>query len=667
MNPVRSQNTGRHWLAAGVLAGVTFLVFARALGAGFVNFDDPFYVTRNAHVTSGLSAAGTRWAFTTFDVFNWHPLTWLSLQLDATLFGTNARGFHLTNVLLHAANAAVLFLALRSLTGVFWRSAAVALLFAVHPLRVESVAWVAERKDVLSLFFGLLALWAYAAYARRPSAGRYLAVAGLFTLSLLAKPMLVTLPCLFLVLDWWPLRRLAPSPLVGEGRGGGAARQKTPPTLTLPLKGGGDQAPVVSACVREKLPLFALAAASCVVTYLAQSGQGAVMSLEAFPLRARVGNALVSYVAYLGQTFWPADLAPLYPHPGLRLPVWQVAGAATILAGLTAGAVLLRRRAPYLLAGWLWYAGTLVPVLGLVQAGEQARADRYTYFPQVGVLLALCWGTAAIARTPVARRALAAAAAAAAVALAVRTQTQLAIWHDSPALWEHEARVAAPSLTAAVNRGTALLEKSPPDPEGAARAFREALDLDPGSAIAHTSLGQLLFDRGQREEGLKHLETACAIAPRYALARINLGGALSRSGKLPEAAGQLETACEIAPDSGPAHAALGGVLLAQGKGEAAIAELRRAVECDPRSARIRGDLGKALAARGDLEGAGGQFAEATRLGPELAEAWYCLGVTRGRQGQVPSAVKCLERAVELEPSSPVYRETLKAAREMLKR
>src|SRR5579883_1257197 len=424
----------REWVAAGLLAGISLAVFARALDCGFVNYDDMEYVTRNRDVLRGLTPGGVGWAFTTCYNSNWHPLTWLSLELDASLWhlpdgGPDPTGFHLTNVLVHAASAALLFLALRALTGAFWRSAAVALLFAVHPLRVESVAWVSERKDVLSVFFGLLALWAYAAYVKRPSVGRYLAVAAAFAASLLCKPMLVTLPFLLLVLDGWPLGRVR---TLADWRR---------PAL-------------------EKLPLLALAVASSALTYFVQAKAGTVRGLETFPLNVRVENAAVSYVQYVAKTAWPLGLAVYYPHPaspwGGGLPAWKVGGAAVLLVAATAAAVALWRKAPYLLAGWLWYAGTLVPVLGLLQVGDHAYADRYSYFPQIGLLVAACWGVAEVARRHA--ETAAAIAAAAALALAVVTGVQLASWRDSIALWRHDLRAAGRSPLAYMNLGAALGE-----------------------------------------------------------------------------------------------------------------------------------------------------------------------------------------------------------------
>jgi tetratricopeptide (TPR) repeat protein len=644
-------------LVALAVAAAAFAAFAPALRCGFVGFDDPYYVLNNPYVREGLSAEGTVWAFTTFYNANWHPLTWLSLQLDAALWSVDARGFHLTNVLLHAANAVFLFLALRSLTGCFWRSVAVALLFAVHPLRAESVAWVSERKDVLSACFGLLALLAYAGYARAPSAGRYLPVAVLLALSLLAKPMLVTLPCLLLVLDGWPLRR----------------------ARTL-----GDWGKLVS----EKLPLFALVAASCVVTVRAQAGSAAVVDTGRFPVGERLENAAVGYAFYLAKTAWPVDLAVFYPHPGAARPARVAAGAALLLAALTAGAVALRRRAPYLLAGWLWYLGTLVPVIGLVQVGLQAYADRYTYLPQVGLLLAACWGVADLTRAR--PRAALAGAGAAAVLLAALTWNQLAVWHDSVSLWEHDLRVAGPSFTALVDLGEALEAEGRVD--RAEECFREALRLDPGSALALVDLAGLLSGQGKQDGAQKLLEEARQLAPDFGRVRSELGVVLYRRGKLEEAAREIAEAVRLAPGLSEAHcnlglveaarhndaraadcfrqalrlrpdspaalSGLGRVLIRQGKAGEGLACLRAAVRLNPKFVDGHINLGKALAEQGDLEGAARHFAEATRLDPGQAAAWYNLGAARFGQGRLAEAADGLERAVQLDPSSEPYRDAL---------
>jgi tetratricopeptide (TPR) repeat protein len=643
--------TRRDWLAAAVLAGVAFAALAPALACDFVNFDDFTYVVRNPQVKGGLSSAGVRWAFTTSRAANWHPLAWLSLQLDATLFGPGPLGFHLTNVLLHAANAALLFLALRSLTGAYRRSAAVALLFAVHPLRAESVAWVSERKDVLSAAFGLLALAAYAGYARAPSLRRYLPVVAALALSLMAKPMLVTLPFLLLVLDGWPLRR---------------------------ARALGDWGKLAA----EKLPLFAVVAASSAITVRAQAGEGAVMALEKLPLDARAGNAAVSYVAYLSKTVWPVNLAVLYPHPGGGLPAWRVASAALLLAALTAGAVALRGRAPYLLAGWLWFVGTLVPVIGLVQVGLQAYADRYTYFPQVGLLIAVCWGAADLAGAR-ARAALVTAGVVAWV-LAGLTWGQLGVWRDSLALWEHAVRAAGESPVGLANLGETLEERGRfreaetryrgavrLEPESvkahidlgnnllkqgkfdeAAQEFAEVCRLEPDSPRGYTNLGNVYLQQKKFGEAARQFQEACRRAPDVAMGFLNLGKAEEERGDFARAAESYREALRLEPDSPRAHAALGAALLQQGNDGEGLDQLRASVGCDPRFVDGHTLLGKALAQRGELAEAGRHLEAAVDLDRKSAEAWSNLGALRFLQGRKAEAEGCMAQARELRRQPP---------------
>jgi tetratricopeptide (TPR) repeat protein len=707
----------RDWLAAAALASLTFVAFARALGCGFVNYDDTNYVTRNPQVTAGLSAAGARWAFSTFHAANWHPLTWLSLQLDATLWGAEPFGFHLTSVLLHAANAALLFLALRALTGAYWRSAAVALLFAVHPLRVESVAWVSERKDVLSTLFGFLALWAYAGYAKAPSVPRYLLVGVALALSLLAKPMLVTLPCLLLVLDWWPLARtrvqlpvgLAPPEapgLAGTGRPTAFTDRPTPgrssslqAVQTAPaVKSAAAPAPAARQVTPlwlavEKLPLLALAAISSAVTVQVQAAQGAVMSVETYPLAARFANAAVSYAGYLLKTVWPTNLAAYYPHPGTGLPAAEVAGAALLLAVLTVAAVALRGRAPYLLAGWLWFLGTLVPVIGLVQVGLQALADRYTYFPQVGLLLAACWGAADLARG---RAGVAlAAGAAAAVVLAVLTWRQVAVWHDPLALWKQVKRTTRPSPTALINLGNALEEQGldgeatryyreavrafpenvdahlnlaaillrTGNTEEAEREYQEVLKLNPGLDIAHFNLGVLEASRGNYDRAADHFRTVIRVRSDFVDAHSSLGKVFARQGNLPEAEREQREAVRLAPGLASTHFDLGGVLFRQRKLDEAAREFEAALRLDARLTEAHSQLGLVMEARGDLTRAAAEFEQVTLLSPRSALAWYDLGRVHFRQGRLAEAVACFRRAVELDPSSAAFRKALEAARQ----
>jgi tetratricopeptide (TPR) repeat protein len=668
MPPVLSKPRSHNdWLLAAALAGVAFVVFARALAFEFVSLDDNDYVTLNPYVRQGLTLGGAVRDFSAFDVANWHPLTWLSLQLDASLWQTqqgapDPRGFHLTSVLLHAANAALLFLALRALTGARWRSAGVALLFAVHPLRVESVAWVAERKDVLSLFFGLLALWAYAVYVRTPTARRYAAVAVTLALGLMCKPVLVTLPFLLLVLDWWPLRRV------------GASRDWT-------------------RLVVEKLPLFALAAASCVVTYLAQERGGATRGTELFPFAVRMENATVSYLAYLGKTFWPFGLAPFYPHPGATLPGWQAAGSALLLVAVTVMAVALRRRAPYLLAGWLWFLGTLVPMIGLVQVGNQAYADRYTYFPQIGILLALCWAVADIsAARP---RVAVVAAVAVAMALVVRTESQLSTWHDSYALWQNALAVTEPNPTALVSLGT--VEEEREHLQKAEEYYREALRVPPESFLAHLNLGGLLARQGRYDEALTELAAARELAPDYPRTYTYLGNIRLDQGDPAAAAREHQIALRLAPRAAQsytdlakdelllghheaaadlcrealeedphdadAHYWLANVLLrqkpnAQNPDDEALTHLRAAVLANPSFPDAHLLLAQELYRRNDVSGAAGHYDKVVRLNPRQANAWFGLGMSFVRRRQLGSAEHCLSQAVALDGNTATYRAAL---------
>jgi tetratricopeptide (TPR) repeat protein len=495
------------------LVAVTLVVFAPTFTSDFVNFDDPEYVTANPGVQAGLSWSGIRWAMTTDHAGFWHPLTWLSLQADASLYGPkSAGGFHLTNVLLHAAAAVLLLLAMRRLTGTLWRAALVAALFAVHPLHVESVAWVAERKDVLSGLFWMLTLLAYARYAERPTLGRSLGVVAAFALGLMAKPMLVTLPCVLLLLDWWPLRR-----------------------------------PLGWRLLVEKVPLFALVAVMCVVTVQAQRSGGAVVGLAEVGILERLVNALLSYCAYLARTFWPANLAVLYPWPE-RIAAGQVVAAGLLLAAISGLAVYLRRPCPYLLVGWLWFVGTLVPVIGLVQVGSGAWADRFSYLPHVGLFVAVVWGGAdALARWP---RLAVGLAVAVVLAMSVVTWRQVLVWHDSLTLWEQAAAVArvrdpdqASPLTRhgwaviSNNLGSAHAERG--NVQRAIDCYRAAVTLDPDWSAPLYNLAGALTEARQYSEAAVYWEGAVARDPEHVGARVALAMVLTRLGRTTEAADHL--------------------------------------------------------------------------------------------------------------------------------
>jgi tetratricopeptide (TPR) repeat protein len=534
-------------LIGAALILLTLLVYSPSFHYPSVDYDDPLYVFSNPHVQTGLTAGNIRWAFTTFDSGNWHPLTWLSLQLDAQLYGgQNAGAFHRTNVLFHAANTLLLFLFLVRLTGARGRSAVVAGLFALHPLHVESVAWIAERKDVLSTFFWFLALPAYLFYLKRPSVLRYLPLLLALGLGLLAKPMLVTLPCVLLLFDYWPLHRL-------------------------------QSIKSFSHLLCEKVPLFALVLASCIVTFRAQLHGQYVAPLEVLPLVARVDNALLAYTVYLGKMLWPAQLAVYYPHAGPNLSFARTLTAGLLLAALTVLVLGPGRRWPYLAVGWLWYLGTLVPVIGLVQVGGQALADRYSYVPLIGLFLVLSWGMADLAaawRLP--RSYLVMAAVLVLCLCALRTWNQVGCWESNRHLWECAVAATENNTMAHMNLGVCCLN------EGrftdALREFEKAVALEPRRAEHHVNLGNLLYALDLWPQAEEEYRTAIDLKPQLAGAHYCLGNALTREGKLEEAMAEFRRAIELnSNDPGP-HINLGILLVGLGRREEALAEYHKALE-----------------------------------------------------------------------------------------
>ncbi len=482
-----------------VLVAITWLVFGQTLGHDFVNFDDHVYVYDNPLVTKGLTASGVIGAFTHSHARNWHPLTTMSHMLDCQLYGLKAGGHHFTNVLLHTIAVLLLFAVLRDMTGAFWRSAFVAALFAIHPLHVESVAWVAERKDVLSAVFFMLTLGAYVRYVRAPSIGRYVTVAFLFALGLMSKPMLVTLPCVLLLLDYWPLRRFAkPS----------SAKSKSKSRSWL------DRQSIPRQLILEKIPLLALSAGSCVATLLAQSQR--VGSIDQLPFMWRVNNAFVSYVAYVWQMFWPAKLAVFYPHPNNRLPFGEVILSIAFLVAAIVVALLLRRKMPYILTGWFWYLGMLVPVIGVVQVGEQAHADRYTYLPQIGLYLLVTWAATDLTALWRRRREfLLITGGATVAALACYAFVQTSYWKNSENLWTHALSVTSNNDVAHNNLGFLFLRRGELDQ--AISQFQTALNIrsssaethyNLGTALIHNNLGNALARKGLSDEAIDHYQEA---------------------------------------------------------------------------------------------------------------------------------------------------------------
>jgi protein O-mannosyl-transferase len=545
-------------LAVVVLVAITVLAYVPVFKNGFV-WDDDLYLVYNPQVQAGITPASVAWAFTTGHASNWHPLTWMSLELDHNLFGMRPWGYHLVNLLLHVANALLLLGFLWKTTGAWWRSALVAALFALHPLHVESVAWLTERKDVLSTFFGFLALLSYAGYAKRPGFRWYLLLLLAYAASLLAKPMLVTLPFVLLLLDYWPLGRV---------QGAGDKGQR----ISLPALGR---------LVLEKVPLLVLAAASSAATWYVQQQGQSVQGLGRLPFMARVGNALVSYVVYLRKGFWPADLAALYPHPGPTLPAWQGVAAAVFLLAVIAAVIVLRRRAPYLAVGWFWYLGTLVPVIGIVQVGAQAYADRYTYVPLIGIFLALSWGGAdLLMRWSFRDRSLIAGAAAsvALLACALLTWLQVHYWDNGIALWEH-AVLVAPSAPAYANLASALVQKpsSPDDEDDALKYYTEAVALEPNLLPANLGLATLLLKRNRVEEAVQHLRVVEHFEPESAEVKYLFGVTKMMKGEWPEAERYWLEAIRLNPEMISYRDRLAKLYADTGRVQDAIAMQRSAI------------------------------------------------------------------------------------------
>lgn len=572
-------------LIALLLALATLAVYLPVVRHGFILYDDGDYVTQNRMVQGGVTFAGIRWAFTTFHSANWHPLTWLSHMLDYQMFGFNAPAMHLVNVLFHAANTVLLFVLVRQLTrrdkepGAWGPAAFVAALFALHPLHVESVAWVAERKDVLSTFFGLLALLAYArsvtvGQGRRSSA--YWLALVFFACGLMCKPMLVTLPFVMLLLDYWPLQRWSAANVKG--------------------------------LLMEKIPFFLLTAASCVITYVAQN-RGAVKSLAAVPLVYRLENAPVAVATYLGKLVWPAHLAVIYPMPdsiGRGILIISLA----VLAVITIGAWVTRKESPFWLMGWLWFLGTLVPVLGLVKVGDAAMADRYTYLPSIGIFIAVAFGAQKICgRLP--KLGLPVAAVVILAALTVVTERQLQFWQDDKALFGHAMQVTTDNVDAMINYGVALENEG--NPIGAIEQYRAAEKLAPTSYMARADVGNLLYYTGDTNGALAEYQEAVTLNPRSATLHDRLGTVLAGLGRFTEGTNELEQAIGLAPEDPALHMHLGTALAAQNNFDGATGEFTAALRLDPENPAPLVEWAKVLLQQGRDAEAMGQLQEAMQL------------------------------------------------------
>jgi tetratricopeptide (TPR) repeat protein len=593
-----------------VVVGLSLLVlvvFWQVGGHSFINLDDGLYVYKNPHVREGLTKEGVLRAFTTFDAANWHPLTWISHMTDVQLFGLDAGWHHRVNVLFHLANTALLFLVLWRMTGGLWQSAFVAALFAVHPLHVESVAWVAERKDVLSTFFWLLTM------------GAYLPVFVFLALGLMCKPMLVTLPFVLLLLDGWPLGRLSRE--------------------------------VLGRRILEKTPLLVLSAVSSVLTYIAQSQGKAVISLGDLPFGPRLSNALVSYAVYLEKAVWPSSLAVFYPHPatiGVGIPAWKVAGAVLLLAGISFLVLRERQRRPYLVVGWLWYLGTLVPVIGLLQVGAAAYSDRYTYVPLIGVFLAVAWGVPELLPKWRWRQGvLCVAAGAVLTALTIAAYLQVGYWRDNFTLYPRTLAVTEGGWLIFLNLGSAYGERG--EFSKASTYYREALRIKPDYVEAWYGLGLVSANQGRQEEAIGCYKEALRYKPDFVPALYSMGQAQTELGRIREASEDYAEAVRIDPEYVDAWYNLGVIDTRLGRIEEAIACFRETVRIKPTHASAWYNMGLAQARLGRVEEAAGSFAEAVRIEPDHGNAWFNLGVAVARLGRDQKAIECFRETVRVKP------------------
>jgi len=685
------------------------LVYWPVTDNGFINFDDPDYITENPLVRSGLAPENIVRAFTSFHAGNWHPVTWVSHMLDVEIFGLNPGGHHLVSMLLHLTNTLILFGVLKKMTGDCFKSGMVAALFAFHPLHVESVAWAAERKDVLSTLFWMLSMAGYVGYVHRPTIIRWTAMAIFFALGLMAKPMLVTLPFVLLLLDVWPLGRFN----IG---GNGPATGKLPP----------------GRLVLEKMPLFLLSGISCIITFWVQQKAGAVGPLSVYTLGHRVGNALTAYVTYIAKTLWPFDLAVFYPHPGLR-PFWQAAGALFLLTAVSIFIIRNLKKHPYLFVGWSWYLGTLVPVIGLVQVGSQAMADRYTYIPLIGLFIMAAFGLPLLVKNRFPKKIpLALFSMVLVSVLMLMTRAQISHWRDDLSIYRHALSATTGNYLAHNNLGLALEEKGMPDDargnyqkaieidpvyedarlnlanlfekqgraDEAIHHISEVLRFNPGSGQAHynmgaisekqgriqeaiehyrsalirdpqieqarNNLGNLMVDKGRYKEAIEHYNQALRINPYYENARYNMGVALEKLGRTDEAEDQYRQALKLSPGLSKAHTNLGGILLGQERIDAAVRHYTEAVYLEPGRGDVYFNLAVALEKQGQHEKAIFCYHETLRLDPGLNRARINLGSLMLRAGKPDAALIQFKEALQRDPEDMIARKNLEMLEKILK-
>ncbi len=602
-----------------LIAGVA-AVYARAAGFDFVDYDDPFYVTRNPQVLAGLTWDGIKWAFTTMHAGNWFPLVWLSLMLDRTLLGVGAGGFHLVNVVLHIANTILLFWVLKRYTKAVWVSFFVAALFGLHPLHVESVAWVTERKDVLSTLFWLLTMLAYLRYVEIPTAKRYVIICVVFALGLMSKSMLVTLPFVLLLMDYWPLKRLWP-----EEKSSGVS---------------------IGRLLFEKIPLLSLSAASCIMTVIAQKNAGAVSKIDIVPFSQRVGNALVSYCDYILKTFWPIDLAVFYPHPIKSLAGWKIAASLAVLAAIMIAVILLRRRR-YLIVGWFWYLGTLVPVIGLVQVGGQALADRYTYIPLTGIFIMLVWLAGDILSQWRHRQLIAGVAGLAIIGvLGAITFVQVGYWRDTVTLFEHCAAVTPDNVIVREYMGIGFAGKG--DAESALREFEAALRFEPNDTRTFYNIGLMLASLGRTDEAIGYFNRVLERKPGDADTCVALASIWTAKGDTERAVDSYRQAVEYNPEDTALRGAFALMLLQLNRVDEGITELEQLVKIKADSSAYC-NLGIAWAQKGQMSRAAEYYTKSIQLEPGNAKAHYNFGNAYFTQNMPEKAIVEYRAAIRAMP------------------
>jgi tetratricopeptide (TPR) repeat protein len=644
------------------LAILTVITFWSLKDCGFINFDDPIYVYENAYVQAGLNwnNIGQAFSFELAKVGHWHPLTWLSLMLDYQIFGLNPHGFHLINLLFHVMNTILLFLILRRMTKTLWPSAFVACLFAIHPLHVESIAWITERKDVLSTFFCMLTLGAYSYYVESPGFRRYVFVFLFFALGLMAKPMLITLPFVLLLLDYWPLRRFQetkPNHKIQTEvlKSGTSDKQKKKSKKndavtvkeTLEVKKPTDPEykwSLIYPLFREKVPLFVLVILSSIVTYMAAHSAGAVQP-EAIPLGVRIGNAFISYIVYIGKMIWPSNLAVFYPYPMLLVP-WQVIGSVFLFIAITLVVIWRAKRSPYLATGWLWYAGTLVPVIGIVQAGRQAMADRYTYIPLIGLFIIVAWGVPEILKKWNYRKEILLTASALIIlCLCIITWTQVGYWQNSIALFDHTLKVTDNNWFTYSSRGNTYYDLG--DYQQAIEDYDRAIEIKPGYAEAYSNRGTAYHKLGNYKHAIADLSRAIEIKSGYAMAYNNRGNSYNVLGNYSQAIEDYGRAIEIKPGYAEAYYNRGTSYNSISNYQQAIADLKRAIEIKPGYPEAYINRGFAYKGLGNYQQAIEDYGRAIDIKPDYAYAYLNRSAAYARLGKNDMAVNDLKTAAKL--------------------